>query len=829
MVDYGYEELFEEHSSVDYIIVDSGATVTAVANSAPDISGEELLITNEELQNESIQLKESLCSESNLKFGKMEASKIAFSFKNKVDYPADLTDTEIDVYLYFNDNSSTLFKVGRYTINSDKYSDDKFIRSIVAHDLLYELNKLDITEWYYKYFESGERYKIVDVLEDTLEDDGQTGLYEYIQDQGIPFILGEDQRLVNGDFYLGRTIESDTITFEFFMQRILEFSAAFGHINRQGEFVYVYLEWYDKAPVRVITNGDRIPPTPFEMIATLGIGGIDCYDQDNIRKFSLRNSNKRKPNVYVITDSFVISDRDAGDPNVGQALRAMHDVILHCKYRASKATCSGDLCVEVGDRIKVRYYPDETDSRNWFSSYVLERSFSGIHGMTDTYQAKGDKKQPVYAIDNSNWHEGDNSTGVNGSDGVSKVNSSIAEAEYVEVVRNYGFRFMDEPKVECEYDAENSKVKLKWEDPADRADDKPVPCTWAKTYVVRREGERALNIYQGTIVKTSTTKNEHQNTWLEDTVEENKRYYYSIMPCDTKDDVRWTCCYSVNTTKVILAPTITALTQSGVSIVASYSIPSATYNYIKLVYKKDSIPTSYSDGTAVDITQESTSQTINGLTEGDTYFFVIFTDITTSEPQNVTVGDPVPPDIKQYVQLINGCNGEGWDFFWRDQTINFPLGGYKDPKAFSYYLQRSYSGSRQPSTIVPYAFQAGVPGPEGYGSGYSAYHTSKFSLWIVNESGTYKLYFRDYHRFVLNVNIDNTDPLYGRYYRGKYLTSGGSWGTYWWENDRGDSFVEGDSTVRRSETSLVTLMDWASKNFRNVNIYLNEVLISSAN
>lgn len=635
MVDYGYEELFEEHSSVDYIIVDSGATVTAVANSAPDISGEEFLITNEEFQNECIQLKESLCSESNLKFGKMEASKITFSFKNKADYPADLTDTEIDVYLYFNGNSSTLFKVGRYTINSDKYSDDKFIRSIVAYDLLYELNKLDITEWYYKYFESGERHKIVDVLEDTLEDDGQTGLYEYIQDQGIPFVLGEDQGLVNGDFYLGRTIESDTITFEFFMQRILEFSAAFGHINRQGEFVYVYLEWYDKAPVRVITNSDRIPPTPFEMIATLGIGGIDCYDQDNIRKFSLRNSNKRKPNVYVITDSFVISDRDAGDPNVGQALRAMHDVILHCKYRASKATCSGDLCVEVGDRIKVRYYPDETDSRNWFSSYVLERSFSGIHGMTDTYQAKGDKKQPVYAIDNSNWHEGDNSTGVNGSDGVSKVNSSIAEAEYVEVVRNYGFRFMDEPKVECEYDAENSKVKLKWEDPADRSDDKPVPCIWAKTYVVRREGERALNIYQGTIVKTSTTKNEHQNTWLEDTVEENKRYYYSIMPCDTKDDVRWTCCYSVNTTKVILAPTITALTQSGVSIVASYSIPSASYDYIKLVYKKDSIPTSYSDGTAVDITQESTSQALGPITTSGTYYVVIFTDKTTSEPQTI--------------------------------------------------------------------------------------------------------------------------------------------------------------------------------------------------
>ena len=67
----------------------------------------------------------------------MEASKLTFTFKNKSDYPTDLTGEEIDVYLYFDYDSSTLFKVGRYTINSDKYSDDRYTRSITAYDQIY--------------------------------------------------------------------------------------------------------------------------------------------------------------------------------------------------------------------------------------------------------------------------------------------------------------------------------------------------------------------------------------------------------------------------------------------------------------------------------------------------------------------------------------------------------------------------------------------------------------------------------------------------------------------------------------------------------------------
>ena len=652
--DYSYEEQFADHYAANFIIVDKGATVTINAGIAPTVSGETFLITNEELQHETIKLNESLCSENNLVFGKMEASKLTFTFKDKNTYPTDLTETEIDVYLYFNGDSSSLFKVGTYTIDADKYSADRYTRSITAYDQIYYLKDVDITSWYNDYFGDGQRHAIGFAI---------VSLFNWIKDENddypdspkIDIDIESGYNLTNALFTISKTIESDSISFEFFMQRLLEWNGAFGHINRNGNFEFKVMQWYDAEPVRTVTNDDRIPPTEFDIVSTWGIGGIDIYDADNIRKFSVRNTNKKKPSIYTIVDSFVVADRDAGDSDVDTALKKLHQVINHYNYKSCKATCTGDLCVEVGDRINVNFFAEETDPRDWFRSYVLERTFTGIQGMTDVYVSKGDKKQPVFTVTNDNWHNGSSSIGTSGAGtgGVSKVNSDIAENQYVEIVRNYGFRFLNEPEAICEYDEKNHKVKLKWEDPADLADSAPVSCTWAKTYVVRREGERAVNIYQGTLLKTSITRDEHKTSWFEDdTVQENKRYYYSIMPCDTKDDVRWTCCFSVNTFKFVDAPTIGAITQSDADVTVNYTIPSGTYSYIKLVYKKDTIPFDKDDGTAIDILQSSTSQVISGITDGSTYWFVIFTDKTSSEAVHIDTLDI----LRQVTVLLNDSN-----------------------------------------------------------------------------------------------------------------------------------------------------------------------------
>ena len=70
-------------------------------------------------------------------------------------------------------------------------------------------------------------------------------------------------------------------------------------------------------------------------------------------------------------------------------------------------------------------------------------------------------------------------------------------------------------------------------------------------------------------------------------------------------------------------------------IKVTYDIPAGTYSYIKLVYKRGSAPTSVSDGTAITITQASTSQVIDGIADGGTYWFVIFTDVSKSSAKSI--------------------------------------------------------------------------------------------------------------------------------------------------------------------------------------------------
>lgn len=725
--DYQYRNLFAEHFAVDYIIVDSGATVTGNEGMLPTISGETFCLTNDDIKAESIKINESLCSDKNLVFGKIEAARLAFSFKNNSDLPTDLTTQEIDVYLYFNFDSSTLFKVGRYTIKSDRYSENNFVRSITAYDLLYYIKDLDITEWYYTYFGDGLKHKIIDILTDEEANDGKMGLFEYLREvEGLPFVLASGQTLINGDFMLGQTIESDSISFEFFMQRILEFNGAFGHINRAGEFEFVVLEWYDAEPARTIINDDRIPPTEHDIVSTWGIGGIDVYDQNNIRVFKTRNTNKKKPSIYNIVDSFVFAGRQPGDADVESALQELQRTINHYNYKSSNIKASGDLCVEVGDRINISLLPDEGEERGWFRSYVLIRTYSGIQGMTDVYQANGDKKQPIYQIDNDRWHDGDSDARATGgsSGGVSQLNDEH-DRRFIELMRNYGYPMLDEPDVDLVYNKEDGQVEIKWEDPADLASYSPLPVAWAGTLVVRKEGTPPLHrwgtehqTYGGTVLVDSTTRDAYKvNAYVDNTIQLNKRYYYAIMPYYVSlDDAdhpiktyRWTKVISVDTHKSLTAPTISEVTVSGVDAAVTYEIPvldSGSYAACKLVAKKGAIPTSKTDGQKIiDISASGTSATVTWLDEQSRYYFVIFTADTdgntaSSDPKDITTGEFGQYDLLDISKTTDINDSVNWSYDHFDYSHNF----YDIPSEYQPYF------TNNPNKVIWYGQYEAIHG-----------------------------------------------------------------------------------------------------------------------
>lgn len=560
MINYSYENLFFEHFAADVLIVSSGATITKTSGVRPVVSGETFKIDNEFIKAESFKLAESLCSEANLVFGKLEASKVTFSFRNDSRFPTDLTTEQIDIYLYFNYDSMTLFKVGTYTVASDKYSGNNYERNIVAYDIMYYLKDQDITSWYYGYFDDGQQHMLGLAL---------ANLFNWLKNDAegphIDITLESGYNLCNGTFAIGKTIESDCITFEYFVQRVLEFNGAFGHINRDGNFEFVVMKWYDTEPARTVINEERIPPTEHDIVSTWGIGGIDVYDKDNVRICKYRNTNKKQPSIYNIIDSFVTAGYEKNDATLKAAIQKLHSVIHHYNYKSCNVKTTGDLCVEVGNRINVDVLPDEGESRGWFRTYCLERTFSGIQGMTDIYISKGDKKQPKYVIDQSTSHAGDSDQGVDGAEGVATIDDE-RDRHFCEIIRNLGYRVLDEPSaVECKYDDGNMNVKFKWTDPDDFVDAEPETATWAGTIVVRKEGSRPLHEWDGDVIVDSTTRDAYKNTYLVDnTIEEDKQYYYGIFPYHIKNGKRWTRftkVFSVNTSQFIDAPTLSSVVQ----------------------------------------------------------------------------------------------------------------------------------------------------------------------------------------------------------------------------------------------------------------------------
>lgn len=551
MVSYNYRDLFRQRNiPKDMIIVDMGATVTKDSGHAPIITGETYIFRTEDIQTESFTLDESLCSEENLTWGLCEAARVSVTVINKPDYPT-LKDEMFDVYIYMNGDSSTLLQIGRYRVETDEYSADRRFRELEMYDLLYYLRDYDITPWYEEMYDPVEGATFWDIQELV------NSLFTWLNEvEEIP-ISWTSRTLPNGSFMIEKTIEADTITFEFFMQKILEINGAFGHINRKGKFVFVWLDWYDKPAVETIVDDWRKPPTTYKDQFTWGIGYIRYYDKNNINVFGdIGSSDKKHPSIYNIVDNFVFSGREPDDYGAIQALTKMHKKIWHCRYKPFECECVGDPTIEVGDRIDIQYGTDEDNQPLTFYSYVLERHFKGIQSFRDKYSAQGNKKQPKYQISNDNWHVGDSEEGSYGYSGVSTV--TMDSNNFVETIRNIGFRLLDEPdNVICEYDDENYLIKFSWTDPTDISTSEPVPAIWAGTVVVRKENTPPLHRWDGDLIINSTTRDQYSQTYLVDSnVDENKHYYYGIFPYDTKGDYRYTKVLSVNTGKIIIAPTM---------------------------------------------------------------------------------------------------------------------------------------------------------------------------------------------------------------------------------------------------------------------------------
>ena len=202
-------------------------------------------------------------------------------------------------------------------------------------------------------------------------------------------------------------------------------------------------------------------PDLVKKLSTVGNMFVDylAIKEDDI-KFAKRNDDTPQPNKTTVLTNYaeVLELLQKGKP--GYNLQEDGDALLHEGYKRIKyrtytpyeLTTFADPVREVGDRIRISFEDKVTGEITEFDTYILSRKISGIQKMMDTYVAKGNvatqtfsnyKTGATYAPQTMGYY-GSGSGGTSVAAGGTTF-TGLTKDDFVEIIRNIGFRLLDEP------------------------------------------------------------------------------------------------------------------------------------------------------------------------------------------------------------------------------------------------------------------------------------------------------------------------------------------------------------------------------------------------
>lgn len=344
MVDYTLQDLFyRQNVDKQFVITTDDGTVT---------------ITNTELHQESFELTESLCSESELTFGACEAATVKFTISNIF---TSLKDKWITVKIILDGNSDNSFILGRYKVVSDKPTADRIKREIEAYDALYDVINTDVVDWYNNILPTTDTYITFKTFRDS-----------FFAHFGI---TQKELTLVNDTMTVSRGVYTDELSGGQVLNAICEINGCLGHIGRSGQFEFVYLS--NTAPITI--NKSYYTSADYQDYIVSQIDKLQIrQDENDIGAIVGTGSN-----TYVIENNFLVYGKDAA--TLKAIATNIFNKIKGITYRPAEISSSGNPCIEVGDAIKLSSKYAE------INTYVLERTLKGIQALTDSYTAQGEQ------------------------------------------------------------------------------------------------------------------------------------------------------------------------------------------------------------------------------------------------------------------------------------------------------------------------------------------------------------------------------------------------------------------------------------------------------
>ena len=361
MIDYKYADLFKSGADKQMRIASDDGLID---------------ISNKEIHWEQFELKESLCSQSELTFGACEASQIKFKISNVY---LSMVGKWLTVSETLGGHTDAPFIFGRYKVVSDVPTDDRRYRNVTAYDTMYDILHRDVAAWY-----NGQTFPM------TLKT-FRDSFFSYMG------VTQEATTLVNDGMTVEKTIDPQELSGKTVIESICEINGCFGHITRDGKFRYVILKEMIEGlyPADdLYPSDDLYPADPMNATDIARNSYSACKYEDylcqHISKLQIRQKENdigaitgSGNNCYVIEDNFLVYGKSAVD--LQTIAENIYSVISVVWYRPASVEATGNPCFEVGDGILL-YTAQET-----IYTYILQRTLKGIQKPWDSYSANGEE------------------------------------------------------------------------------------------------------------------------------------------------------------------------------------------------------------------------------------------------------------------------------------------------------------------------------------------------------------------------------------------------------------------------------------------------------
>ncbi|CUN13812.1 tail fiber domain-containing protein [Roseburia faecis] len=346
--------------------------------------------TNQKIDNSMLEigtfaLEESLCSESELKFGACEANCVKFTARNTA---GNIIGKTISIEETIDGDSENPMPYGVFKVASDVPTADRTKRQITAYDAMYDIINTDVKSWY-----AGLSFPM------TLKQ-FRNSFFAHLGIAQVETSLVNDSMTVNKTIVATQTDDSSAVTEESAISgktvvtAICEINGCFGNINREGKFEYVFLKAITSAlyPAEDLFPADNLFPSDANTESMTGhyiTFDYEDFQSKAITQLEIKTSGDNSGaivgtagNNYSITGNFLVSDKTGAE--LEQIANNLLPIMAQAAYTPIKScTCVGNPCLTLGEPIRFN------TTREIVETYLLQRTLTGVQSKRDSISAQG--------------------------------------------------------------------------------------------------------------------------------------------------------------------------------------------------------------------------------------------------------------------------------------------------------------------------------------------------------------------------------------------------------------------------------------------------------